>query len=177
MPQRTHLTTVRRVIDGDSLTIWIDKEVREVRLYGIDAPEHGQQGADESRNALRQMLGGQTFWAEHQHDDPYGRMVCLLYHQDRRRRDSVNLRLVREGYAYAYTKYGGEELGFRQAEADARQGRRGLWRDSRDGGERPWNYRHRNRRGQEKSNTGYLMLILGIITFVVVAAIMNAILS
>ena len=35
MPQHTHLTTVRRVIDGDSLTIWIDKEVREVRLYNV----------------------------------------------------------------------------------------------------------------------------------------------
>ena len=36
MPQDTHLTTVRCLIDGDSRKIWINKQVREIRLYGAE---------------------------------------------------------------------------------------------------------------------------------------------
>ena len=157
----TRLAKIHRIIDGDSIEVETDHGlIVEVRLYGIDAPEHGQPFADEARTGLSRMLGRKKFWLEEQHIDPYGRTAGLLHHQDRTRRNSVNLRMVREGYAYAYTKYGGEELGFHEAEADARQGRRGVWEDSRDGGERPWDYRRENRQEEELTPSGIIGLML-----------------
>ena len=172
MEQERYRAQVSRVIDGDSLTVWAGDLQEEVRLYGIDAPEMEQPGADEARNALWRMLGRQTFWLEPQHTDPYGRTVGIIYHQERHHRDSVNLRMVREGQAYAYTRFGGMELGIHQAEADARQGRRGSWRDSSRGGGRPWEYRRRNAREKHKGG-GCLSWILTalVIATVVLAAI------
>ena len=38
--------TLNQVIDGDSLIITTGKGTAEIRLYGMDAPEHPQPGAD-----------------------------------------------------------------------------------------------------------------------------------
>ena len=146
-------------MDGDSLWVRISNRKREVRLYGVDAPERGQPGADDARNALRRMLGAQWFWVEHQHDDRYGRMISIIYFEGRNHRASVNLRMIREGYAYAYTCYGGRELGFHRAESNARQRRLGVWRNSRRGEERPWEYRRSFRPAREEDP---MTMILGI---------------
>lgn len=152
----------------------IQGRVQEVRLYGIDAPEHGQPGFQEAREALRRVLGRKQFWVEHQHTDQYGRMVGLIYHMDQHRRNSVNLRLVREGYAYAWTKYGGAELGFHAAEGDARQGRRGVWQIGPDGHERPWDYRRRNRGLRNQGDDRGTWLLVGGILLVVITLMLIA---
>ena len=155
------LAKVHHIIDGDSLEVKTeDGLITEIRLYGIDAPERGQPFANEARTGLYKMLGRQTFWLEEQHIDPYGHKVALLHHRDQSRRNSVNLRMIREGLAYAYTKYGGEELGFHQAQADARQGRRGIWEKSDEGGERPWEHRRDNQPGPDMSLTSKAVIIL-----------------
>ena len=168
-----------RIRDGDSLVVMCNGSYPEIRLYGIDAPEHGQPGFQEARSALMRMLGRMQFRVEPQHQDPYGRTVALLYHANTHRHNSVNLQMVREGYAYAYTRYGGEELGFHQAEADARQGRRGIWQQSPQGGERPWDYRGRHRkrdRVQGKVTDGCFKITL-MMTLVITAIAMLAILG
>ncbi len=162
------LARVHRVSDGDSLEVAMGREIYRVRLFGIDAPELAQPHGPESADALRRMLGRQTFWLEEQDVDQYGRIVALLYHRDRNRRNSVNLRLVREGYAYAFTRYGGAELGFHQAEADARRGRRGVWRDSPRGGERPWDYRRNNRRADVRQGSPCGLLAVGLAALLVI---------
>ena len=135
-----------RVIDGDSVLV-VDAEggKSEVRLYGIDAPELFQPHGPESADALGRMLGHESFWLEDFGPDRYDRVVGLLFHRGQHRRNSVNLRMVREGHAYAYTQYGGLELGFHAAERNATESRVGIWLDSRRGGERPWDYRARVR--------------------------------
>ena len=137
--KRITAVQVDYVKDGDSVVVKTDHgRMIEVRLYAIDAPEHGQPIADEAKKAVRRMLGPKTLWLEERGIDIHGRTVGLLYYQDQSRRNSINFRMIREGYAYAYTDYGGTELGVDQAEADARQDRIGVWTDSRRGGERPW---------------------------------------
>ena len=167
-PARVHW-----VIDGDSLEVAMGREIFEVRLFGIDAPELAQPYGPESGDALRRMLGRQTFWLEEQDVDQYGRIVALLYHRDRNCRSSVNLRMVREGYAYAFTRYGGAELGFHQAEADARQGRRGVWRESRRGGERPWDYRRYNRQMAARRGGPCGLIAVGLAALVVIIVLVG----
>ena len=169
MPSTTVPATLDQVIDGDSLVITTRNGNAEIRLYGIDAPDHPQPGADEARTALARMLGRQTFWVEYQHTDPYDRPVCMLYDQDRDRRNSINLRLVREGYAFAYTPHGGKDMGFHQAEADARQGRRGVWQESPASQEQPWEYRQQQR--DDEPTGGIIALPVAIILIVILATI------
>ena len=162
--KRTKAVQAHYVKDGDSVGVKTDQgHMIEVRLYGIDAPERGQPMAYDAKTALRHMLGRKTLWLEEQDIDRYGRTVGLLYHQDQNRRNSINLRMVREGYAYAYTKYGGKELRFHQAEADARHGRRGVWTDSTRGGERPWDHRQNNRPTRKDETSP---IVIGIVSIV-----------
>ena len=49
---------VLRVIDGDTFVVFYDGEPTSCRVYGIDAPERGQPGYAEAREALeREILG------------------------------------------------------------------------------------------------------------------------
>ena len=47
----------------------IQHELCQVRLYGIDAPEHSQPHGAEPAEALARMLGQQILWLEEQHLD------------------------------------------------------------------------------------------------------------
>jgi endonuclease YncB( thermonuclease family) len=54
---------------GDSPEVEIQHELCQVRLYGIDAPEHSQPHGAEPAEALARMLGQQILWLEEQHLD------------------------------------------------------------------------------------------------------------
>lgn len=137
------------VVDGDSLECNLHGRRVRARLFGVDAPELGQREGPACAERFRNLVdraGG--LMAEVIDIDQYDRAVVLLYPAGGDRRDSLNLRLVREGYAYAFTRFGGGELGFNVAERDAREARRGiLWERGREGGERPWDYRLRQNEG------------------------------
>lgn len=138
-----------RVVDGDSLDCNLRGRRVRARLFGIDAPELGQPDGPACADRFRQIVdraGG--LMAEVTDIDQYDRAVLILYPAGSNRRDSVNLRLVREGYAYAFTQFGDGGLGLKIAERDAQEARRGaLWERGREGGERPWDYRTRQREG------------------------------
>ena len=59
----------------------------------------------------------------------------------------MNRQMLYLGMAYSYTWYGGNELGFRSVEGDARKRQAGLWRSyrNRQGYDRPWHYRQSQR--------------------------------
>lgn len=50
--------TVTKVIDGDTFTT--DSRKRPVRLANVHAPEKGSHGAGPARQALRELIQGQT---------------------------------------------------------------------------------------------------------------------
>ena len=143
---------VAEVVDGDTVRLrragYPRGDEVTVRLYGIDAPEAGQPYSRLAADALERMLNmpGELL-LEVQHIDPYGRQVGLLYYERHGRKRSVNRQMIYAGYAYAYTWYGGKELGFRSVERDARRRQAGLWRSYRNrlGYDRPWHYRQERR--------------------------------
>ena len=145
---------IRRVIDGDSLEVKYAglfsflRRPFQVRLYGIDAPELAQPYGQESRKQLETLVRRGGIRMDAMPTDRYGRTVGLLYRRGRRGQ-SINVEMVRSGMAWWYRRYGGRDLGFPEAEAEAKRRRRGVWKDG-DRLRRPWDYRADLRRGRQR---------------------------
>lgn len=136
-----------RVIDGDTIAV----DGRNVRLEGIDAPEHGQtcgrrffgtwQCGTASARALSELVAGRIVTCESRGDDKYGRMlgICFVDGHD------INATMVREGYAWAFVKYSDTYV---REEREAREERAGIWSGQ---SEPAWVYREKRWSGAEYS--------------------------
>ena len=137
VPKRDDISGVPRVIDGDTLDIG---GIR-VRLFGIDAPEHGQICRDESNNGydcgaraseqINDLISGQAVSCLPRTTDRYGRTVavCSVAGND------LGRELVSSGWAVACERYSRDYI---SDENLAHNQRLGLWRGSF---ERPSEYR------------------------------------
>ena len=164
--------TDAQVVDGDSIHCRADGPENTDRLCGINAPELEQPGGSDGADALESIIkGSEPLMMEVTDVDRYGREVGLLCPRRGNRRDSVNTRMVREGCAYAFTRFGGAELGFRAVQLDARLARRGFWKSSRAGGQHPWNDWRRVRKGPAPES-----LLLSLLTGTKVGRIVLAVL-
>lgn len=130
---------VVHVSDGDTLTVVTrGREVR-IRLWGIDAPEHGQPWSRRARDALASRALRREALVAVRGTDAYGRTLARV------RVDGVDLAeaQLRDGYAWVYRRYTSDER-LVALEDDARAARRGLW--SRADAEPPWLWRERQPR-------------------------------
>jgi endonuclease YncB( thermonuclease family) len=111
--------------DGNSLTV----DAREVRLFGIDAPEFNQtckrSGANwacgtEAADRLSRLVTGREVRCKMVNTDEYGRAVsrCTVGTTD------INAAMVESGYALAYRHYSSDYV---TAEQRAKSAKRGLW--------------------------------------------------
>lgn len=154
MPRRVRIW---RVIDGDSVEVKYAgllsflRRPFPVRLYGIDAPELAQPYGPESRRQLQKLVRRGGIRMDEVATDRYGRTVGILYPR-RRRHEPVNVAMVRSGMAWWYRRYGTRGLRFADAELEARQRRRGLWKDGKRA-QRPWDYRSDLRRARQRRRT------------------------
>jgi len=143
--QETYLVT--KVYDGDTFQIDTGEKVR---LLGIDTPEKWESGKldkDSERSGkdkeLIKALGKlASDYAENilfnqqviliadstnSDKDRYGRLLRYAYLQDG---TLFNLKIIQDGYAYAYTKYPVIYIQeFIEAQREARENSRGLWGD------------------------------------------------
>ena len=126
-----------RVLDGD--TIALDNG-ETVRLIGVDAPEihHPeipvQRFGQEAAEFLRRFTEGLECTLEYEPTDirdQYGRLLAYVFVEGR----LVNAEIIRQGYAYAYTRFPcRRQAEFIVLEHEARENQRGLWHLSlRDG--------------------------------------------
>jgi len=129
------------VADGDTLTLLTaDRVQHRIRLDGIDAPERRQPYSQVAKQSLSDMVYQQRVTAECPKRDRYGRSVCKVTVDGR----DVGLAQVERGLAWHFKKYEREQtpedrVAYRMAEAEAREARRGLWRDAAPVA--PWEFR------------------------------------
>ncbi len=137
----TLLGKVIKVVDGDTIYVLDDTFTQhKIRLAGIDAPERKQAYGLALGKHLASIVAGKRVAIEYQKRDRYGRIVgkVLLDGID------VCLEQVKAGFAWHYKKYQheqspGDRRLYAVAEANARDGRLGLWRENNPNP--PWEYR------------------------------------
>ena len=126
--QTTNSSLSCRVVaisDGDTLTCLTDaKRQIKVRLHAIDAPEKQQAFGQQAKKHLSDLVYNQTVTLNITDTDRYGRTVADITLGSL----NVNQQMVKDGYAWAYHRYGGTR--YAQEEKAARQAKLGLWRDA-----------------------------------------------
>lgn len=122
--------------DGDTLVVRNRDVKTVVRLAEIDAPERTQPWSQVSRrNLVALCKDSKTIEVQQVSTDRYGRTVAHV------RCDGVhvNWRQVQDGLAWCFTKYLTQPAVCMPLEKEAREARRGLWREERPIA--PWEFR------------------------------------
>ena len=132
------------VYDGDSLLLELpDGDRTRVRLYGIDAPEKGQDLAHAARKKLTRLVYDKLIRLEVIDVDKYGRYVARVYAGAR----YVNRFMLKEGLAWLYRHYAADDAVLAEAEARARAAARGILTTASP--LRPRIFRSEKRKGRE----------------------------
>jgi endonuclease YncB( thermonuclease family) len=129
------------ITDGDTLTLLVDEQPVRVRLAQIDAPERGQPYGSRAKAALSQLGFGKPARVEILEIDNYGRRIGEVFVGG----VHLNQELVRQGHAWAYTRYA-RSTAIIDLENEARAAGRGLWRLPEASRDAPWEWRRQRRR-------------------------------
>ena len=137
------------VSDGDSFELEdANKRKVRVRLYGVDAPEGGQNFGNASRNNLSKLLKGQKLLLRTMYKDDYKRTVAIVYISRNGKADelSINQRQVQAGMAWVYDYFCTSDVcnTWKLEEAMAQKQKLGLWQDANPTA--PWLWRRANPR-------------------------------
>jgi micrococcal nuclease len=118
-------TRVTRIIDGDTF----ETETGEkIRLIGINAPEVSDIFGKESRQHLKNLIENKTVELKKDNissdRDNYNRLLRYIFLDG----IDVNEKMILDGYAFAYLKFGFEKLEkYKIAQIDASQNNKGIW--------------------------------------------------
>lgn len=88
----TNLFQVERIIDGDTFII---EGNRQIRLMSVNAPEVGLCGSQQATEKLSSLISGKKVRLEGEINDHFGRMLALVYIDDK----LVNEELILSGWA------------------------------------------------------------------------------
>jgi len=128
--QRQTITgKVVAIANGDTIIVFdTNKRQYEIRLDGIDAPELDQAYGDRAKKSLSDLVFGKTVTVTSSKVDRSGRVVGKVTRDDK----DIGLMQIERGMAWFYRQYANgmsrdDAQGYEQAEAVARDKRRGLW--------------------------------------------------
>ena len=129
---------IKKIVDGDTVHLYHDNEIYKVRLIEIDAPERNQPFGTDSTDYLKSLLREGRVNIEISGTDRYGRKLGRLYWKGK----NINRAMVSAGYAWVYDDYV-TDTSFYENQSNARNLKKGLWRDSSP--IEPWEWRKLNR--------------------------------
>ncbi len=136
---------VKRVIDGDTFEL---ENGEKVRLLGIDTPEkrnskkmdNDVERSKKDKNTIKKLGGLASQYTDNALKGKYVKLIPDSTNSDRDRYSRLlryaylengeffNLKIIQDGFAYAYTRYPIIYLEeFRTAEREARENKKGLW--------------------------------------------------
>ncbi len=130
--------TVTGVIDGDTVKVkFADDTTEKVRLLGIDTPEKNDSRktvecfSKEASEYLKTLIGGKPIELKKDKSadnrDKYKRLLRYAYTVDG---EDIDLKMIKDGYAYALTKYrmdAKQKKEYKNAENEAKKNQYGLW--------------------------------------------------
>ena len=135
---------VVRVIDGDTVSVLdAQKAEHRIRLSQIDAPETKQAYSNAAKQTLSKLIANKEVTVKLDGVDRYKRVLGEIFIADQ----NVNLYLVRNGFAWAYTAYVTDKK-YLDAQALAQKERLGLWADS--DAVAPWDFRRQQRQQRQQ---------------------------
>jgi endonuclease YncB( thermonuclease family) len=111
-----------RVLDGDSLVLRVERVDIPLRLARIDAPEWNQPHGRTAHRVLSGWVLNKRVHVDVVDTDRYDRSVVEMFVDG----IHINREMVRNGHAWAYTRYGGSAAVI-ELEREARAARCGLW--------------------------------------------------
>ncbi len=141
---------VTKVFDGDTFEVDYKGKKEKVRMLAIDTPEKWEseklnkdsERTGNDRKTIQKLGGLASEFTEklisgkkvrlepdpvNDDKDKYGRLLRYVYLEEG---TFVNLKIVEEGYANAYTRFPiSKKDEFLKAEKNARENKRGLWGD------------------------------------------------
>lgn len=128
---------VIKVIDGDTIEVFIDGKIEKVRMIGINTPETVdprrpvQCYGKEASNKLKELLQDRIIRLESDETqdsyDKYNRALRYVFLNE----ENINKKMVSEGFAFEYTykKPYKFQKDFKEAERNAQENNIGLWND------------------------------------------------
>lgn len=128
------------VQDGDSLTVLRQRARIQVRLHGVDCPELHQAYGEAAKKLTSELVLGTTVRVRGVTTDRFGRLVALVRLADGR---LLQDELLRAGLAWWFRRYAPKEAPMARLEEEAREARRGLWREEEP--TPPWLWRKQPR--------------------------------
>jgi micrococcal nuclease len=125
------------IADGDTITVLTaDKTQHRIRLWGIDAPETGQDFGSRAKQAASELAFGKQVTIRPLDTDRYGRTVADVILPDGR---SMNREMVGKGMAWWFRRYALRDAELARLEGEAKAARIGLW--SQPNPVPPWEWR------------------------------------
>lgn len=129
---------VIKVVDGDTIDVEIDNQVKRIRIIGINTPEVADPRktvecfGKEALNKAKEILTGKKVKLEEDltqgNADKYGRLLRYVFLEDG---TDFGLLMIKEGYAYEYTyniPYKHQQK-YKKAQKEAQENKKGLWAD------------------------------------------------
>ncbi len=117
---------VIRVLDGDTVSV-LEKRAdgrkveHRVRLTDIDAPEKGQDFAEEAKAYLERLVWGERVKVKYDNTDKHGRILGDIIVNGM----SAQTEMARQGLVWRWRHSRNEEIG--RLERAARGARKGIW--------------------------------------------------
>jgi endonuclease YncB( thermonuclease family) len=113
------------LMDGDTISVLHDGREEVIRLNGIDCPEKNQAYGKKAKNFTSEKVLNKFVTIEAHDVDRDGRIIADVLLPDG---TNLNHELVKEGLAWWFFKYSEDET-LKALEVEARNEKRGLWRD------------------------------------------------
>lgn len=111
-----------RVHDGDTLTVRGPHGEERIRVWGIDAPEKGQDYGDRSRSFARNLAQGKAVTVRPVERDRFGRLVARVELAG----EDYGSILIGQGWAWHFRRFS-QDKKYQRLEDEARQNSLGLW--------------------------------------------------
>jgi len=134
-PGQSFTGKIVEVTDGDTFDIRrsIGGQVT-VRLFGVDAPESSQPYGTAATRAARRIIDGSSVRVAVEDVGRYGRAVARIEVGG----GDLSEMMVRQGYGWHYDEYAPNATELARLERQARNAKRGLWKQSNPTPPRRW---------------------------------------